>query len=290
MTSLRQRMLEDMQLRGLSQRTQEAYVRAVRRLAEHYGKSPDQISEDELRQYFLHLQQEQHVSRSVFSLALCGIKFFYQHTLHQAWPILDLIRPPKEQKLPVVLSIGEVRQILDGVRLPRHRVCLTTIYSCGLRLREGVYLQVGDIDSTRMLVHIRHAKGGRDRYVPLPERTLALLRQYWATHRHPRWLFPASFGVDTSPSEATAAMAPSGVQRAFGLARESSGVQKHATVHTLRHSWATHLLEAGLNLRLIQLYLGHNSLRTTARYLHLTPTTQGAAVDTINQLMEGLSW
>jgi integrase/recombinase XerD len=288
MTPLRQRMMEDLQLRGLSAKTQEAYLRAVRQLAEHYHKSPDLITEEELRLYFLYLKNDQHISSSGFSIALCGLKFFYERTLHREWTTLDLARPVREKKLPVVLSVAEVRQILDCLRRPHYRVCLTTIYSCGLRLREGVSLQVGDIDRERMMLHIRQGKGNKDRYVPLPDNTLILLRQYWSTHRHPVWLFPAPTRAGVSPSSATQPMDESGVQRAFKAALQESGVQKDASVHTLRHSYATHLLEAGVNLRLIQAYLGHSSPKTTARYTHLTREANALATDAINRVMQPL--
>ena len=159
MTTLRQKMIEDMQLHSFSERTQDSYLRAVRQLAAYFNKPPDQISEEELRLYFLYLKNDKQVSRSGFTIALCGLKFFYERTLHREWVILDLPRRTREKKLPAVLSTAEVRQILMCLRRPYYRVCLTTIYSCGLRLREGVYLQVGDIDSERMMLHIRHAKG-----------------------------------------------------------------------------------------------------------------------------------
>jgi site-specific recombinase XerD len=263
-------MIEDMQLRGLSERTQWAYVTAVRQLAEHYGKSPDQIGDKELRQYFLYLTNEKKASRSTCTVALCAFKFLYEQTLKQEWSTLNLVRPPREKKLPVVLSIEEVHRILGSVRRPYYRVYLSTIYSCGLRLQEGLQLQVPDIDSDRMLLHVRQGKGRKDRYVPLPVRTLALLRDYWATHRHPVWLFPAKARGGLPQPTATDPMARRSVQYAFRMALKDSGIHKRATIHTLRHSWATHLLEAGVNLRLIQSYLGHNSPSTTSRYTHLT--------------------
>jgi integrase/recombinase XerD len=282
MTPLRQKMIEDMQLRGLSQRTQDSYVRVVRQLAEYYRKPPDQVTEAELRQYFLYLKNEKQVSCSTCTQALCGLKFFYQHTLRRDWTVLDFIRPPQEQKLPVILSVAEVRAVLSRVRQPHYRVCLSTIYACGLRLLEGVHLQVADIDSGRMLLHVRGGKGNKDRYVPLPERTLAQLRQQWGRHRQPRWLFP---GRGLSASEP---MEERGVQKAFRAALTESGLPKAASVHTLRHSYATHLLEAGVDLRQIQSYLGHDSLATTALYTHLTPAGTANAVAVINQLMTDL--
>jgi integrase/recombinase XerD len=284
MSALRQRMIEDMQLRGLSERTQESYIRAVRQLAEYYGKSPDRVSEEELRQYFLYLKNEKHASRSTCTLALCGIKFFYEYTLHRDWPTLSFVRPAHERKLPVVLSRKEVCRILGCLRQPHYRVCLSTIYACGLRLQEGVQLQVADIDGARNLLHVRLGKGAKDRYVPLPERTIEMLRAYWITHRHPVWLFPARKGVTT----ATGPMCESGVQRAFRAALQESGVQKPATVHTLRHSYATHLLEAGVNLRIIQVYLGHNSPSTTALYTHLTRPAELLATEVLNRLLQDL--
>ena len=288
MTRLRQRMIEDMQLRGLSEGTQRVYVTAVRQLAEHYGKSPDCIDEEELRQYFLYLINDKPIADSTFTVALCGIKFFYQRTLQQEWPTFDLVRSPREQKLPVVLSIAEVHRILSCIRRPQYRVCLNTIYACGLRISEGVHLQVRDIDSERMMVHVRHGKRSKDRYIPLPTHTLEMLRQHWSTHRHAVWLFPQRLRTGEPPSAATKPMTTRGVQQCFKAALQDSGVQKEATVHTLRHSYATHLLEAGVSLRVIQAYLGHSSPETTAIYTHLTRKTEDMAAETINRLMGDL--
>ncbi|MBC8445938.1 MAG: tyrosine-type recombinase/integrase [Chloroflexi bacterium] len=290
MTPLRRRMVEDMQLRGLSEKTQNGYVRAVRQLAEHYDESPQNITDEELRQYFLHLTNVKHLSPSTIRVTLYGIKFLFQHTLRKEWPTLDLVRPRREKKLPVVLSVAEVRRILGIIRRPRYRVCLSTIYACGLRLREGVHLQVRDIDSDRMMVHVRHGKGAKDRYVPLPVPALEMLRRYWRTHRHPEWLFPAPTKSGVPLSTATKPMSVSGVQRAFKAALQESGIQKDASVHTLRHSYATHLLEAGVNLRVIQAYLGHSSPQTTAIYTHLTRKAEDLAAKAIDRVMGDLRW
>lgn len=286
MTPLRQKMIEDLQLRGKSKRTQESYVRVVRQLAEYYGKPPDQLNDEELRQYFLYLQNERKLSSSSCRVALCGLKFLYEVTLGRRWPMLEVVRPVKEEKLPVILSRAEVKRILACLEQPVYRACLGTIYSCGLRLLEGVQLQVQQIDSERQALHLRQAKGRKDRYVPLPERTLKMLRGYWGSHRNPVWLFPRakSGGLAT----ASRPRHESGVQKAFRKALEASGVNKAASVHTLRHSWATHLLEAGVNLRLIQEWLGHKSLTTTAIYTHLTVKAQGQASQVINELMADL--
>ncbi len=288
MTALRQRMIECLQLRGLSARTQESYLRAVRQLAEHYHKSPDLISEEELRQYFLYLKNVKHYARNTITIAICGIKFFFERVLEREWSIFNLVRPAPDKKLPVVLSREEVRQILRCLKLPRYQACLKTIYSCGLRLQEGTNLHLADIDSARLMIHVRHGKGAKDRYVPLPERTLQLLRQYWLTHRHPLLLFPAEGRHHIDLAQATEPLSKSSVQKAFHAAWQESGNNKPASVHTLRHSWATHLLEAGVNLRLIQEWLGHNSPATTSVYTHLTVKAEQLGALTIDQLMTDL--
>ncbi len=288
MTELRKRMIECLQLRGLSERTQEAYVRAVRQLSEHYHKSPDLISEEELRQYFLYLKNDKHYSRPTMTIAICGLRFLYKDTLNREWAIFGIVRPAPEKKLPVILSVAEVRQILSSIRLPRYKVCLSTIYSCGLRLQEGTNLQVADIDSARMMLHVRHGKGAKDRYIPLPERTLQLLRQYWKQHRNPVLLFPAEGRNHIDLARATEPMSKSSVQDAFHAGLKESRLNKAASVHTLRHSWATHLLEAGVNLRLIQEWLGHSSPATTSVYTHLTVKAEQLGAAAINQLMSDL--
>lgn len=290
MTSLRQQMTEEMQLRGLSSRTQQSYLNGVRQLAEYYHKPPDQIDEGELRQYFLYLMNEKQLSPSSCRVAHYAIRFLYVHTLGQSWPEGLVVRPQKETKLPVVLSVEEVQRVLSSVRKARYRVCLSTIYACGLRLNEGVSLRVANIDSARMSLHVRQGKGAKERYVPLPEVTLEMLRTFWATHRHPTWLFPGRPGEGEPYAAADKAMSASGVQRAISAAAKGCGIQKHVTVHTLRHSYATHLLEAGINLRLIQAYLGHSSPKTTARYTHLTRPAEEAASEAINRIVAGVTW
>jgi site-specific recombinase XerD len=274
-------MIEDMQLRGLSARTQDQYVHAVKQLAGYFHRSPDQLNDEDLRKYFLYLTNEKKLSRSTTTIALCGIKFLYQTTLQQEWPTLELVRPAYERRLPVVLSREEVRRILAEVHTPIYRVCLTTIYSCGLRLLEGAQLRMPDIDSGRMMLRI-HGKRNKDRYVPLPMRTLERLRELWRTHRSPEWMFPSSRLGNSRPLTASA------VQCAFREALKAAGVGKPAHVHTLRHSYATHLLEAGVNLRIIQEYLGHRSARSTQLYTHLTRKIRDSVTDPLNQLMQDL--
>jgi site-specific recombinase XerD len=261
----------------------------VRQLAEHFGRAPERVSPEELRQYFLHLKTERRFSRSSSTQAICAIKLFWEKSLHRPWPAeVEFVRANPQFKLPVVLAAAEVRRILAAVPALDHRVALVTIYSCGLRLSEGLNLEVGDIDSQRMLLHIRGGKGNRDRYVPLPQRTLLLLRECWKTHRHPRFLFPAKGHNGRAVVTATEPMCRATLQRAFRLAREASGVTKHCHVHTLRHSYATHLLEQGENLRQIQVNLGHKSPTVTALYTHLTSLCQTQHQKRLNAFMNDL--
>jgi site-specific recombinase XerD len=240
---------------GFSERTQETYLRVIRQLAEHYGRPPDQLSEAELRQYFLYLKNDKRASRSSCTQVLSALKFLYEQRLRRKWPILDFVRPAPEHKLPVILSVEEVRRLL----------------------------QVRDIDSSGMLLHVRGGKGNKDRYIPLPQRVLEQLRHYWRTHGQPVWLFPRRNLTMNEP------MDESGLQRAFRAALQDSGLNKPASIHSLRHSYATHLLEAGVNLRQIQSYLGHNSLSSTAIYTHLTQHGAAKAVAVINQVMADLA-
>jgi integrase/recombinase XerD len=284
-TALRKRMHQDLQLAGLSERTQETYLRAVRQLADHFHTPPDRLTEQQVRDYFLHLKNDRKLSTSSLAIAYRSIKFFYSHTAPRDWTTLKKLRVRRDKKLPDVLSVDEVRRLIDAVRNHRHRAYFWTIYSLGLRLGEGLHLQVGDIDSARMLVHVHRGKGAKDRYVPLPSRTLKVLREYWTTHRHPQWLFPAT-GLDHKQAAlATGPMDRSSVQAVMRRVVQELKFQKAISIHSLRHSYATHLLEAGVNLRVIQQYLGHSSLETTMVYLHLTTASQEQAVTRIEALM-----
>ena len=285
MKPLRERMMEDLQLKGYSQSTQKLYLSAVRQLCEHFNKPPGRITEGDLRDYFLYGKNVKKWSRSTSTVALCGIKFFFDHTIKRPWPTLLFIRPGRNKTLPVVLSRDEVHQLLHSIRLLRYRVCLSTIYSCGLRLSEGTHLKVENVDSDRGFLIIRQSKGNKDRNVPLPQKTLQLLRQQWVEHRNNSWIFPS---VVHGKINAEKPISKSGVQSAFRKALKAAGIHKKASVHTLRHSWATHLLEAGVNLRLIQVWLGHSTPSTTSIYTHLTQAAQTAAVKSINTIMADL--
>lgn len=282
------RNLQDLQLRGMARDTQDNYTRAVRKVAEHYNKLPDQITEEELREYFLYLKNVRKYGRSASTLAMCGLKFFYTYTLKRDWPTLTLVRAPQEHKLPVVLSREEVRRVLSSIRIFRHRACLSTIYACGLRISEATHIGIGDIDSAHMRLHVKHGKGGKDRFVPLPMATLKMLRQFWLTHRNKIWLFPSPGRSGTHMSTATDPLPINSVQMVFKAAVRECGIYKRVSVHTLRHSYATHLLEDGVNLRLIQEYLGHSSPKTTAIYTHLTTTVHDSGHRAVNALVDEL--
>jgi site-specific recombinase XerD len=279
-------MLQDMQLAGFQERTQEAYLWAVRQLAAYTCLSPDKITEEQLRQFFLHLRNEKNSARGTLSIVYSAIRFFYTHTVHRDWETLRNLRVTKERKLPAVLSVAQVRQLLESVKKLRHRAFFVTVYSLGLRSQEARHLQVGDIDSQRMLVHVHRGKGAKDRYVPLPDKTLVTLRDYWATHRNPTWLFPTLGRYPEDAANADRVTSDSGVRACLRRIVAELGWEKSGIcIHTLRHSYATHLLEAGVNLRQIQKYLGHSSLITTTLYLHLTTQGEEQARAKINQLM-----
>jgi integrase/recombinase XerD len=285
MTPLRKRMIEDLQLRGCSPATQQAYLWAVQKLARHYQKSPELLNEEELRAYFLHLRTVEHCAPGTLKIALSGIKFCLVVTLQRSWPSLGLIRPGREKKLPVVLSRAEVRALLQAVRAPVYRVCLSTIYACGLRISEGVAVQVDQIDSQRMVLRVR-GKGNKDRQVPLSTSTVENLRHFWKLHRSRPWLFPASLQPRTSQDQGH--VDPDNLRQAFHAARQQSRINKPASVHSLRHSYATHLLEAGVSLRLIQEILGHRNPATTAIYTHLTAQVHAQLAEPLQALTQGL--
>jgi integrase/recombinase XerD len=280
-------MVGELRVRGYSERTVEAYVAAVAALCRHCGRLADRLSEDEVRAYLLYLTHDKQVAQGTFSIALGGIRFLFRQVLGRPWGVLEVARPRRQSKVPVVLSRGEVLRVLEAVRIPVYRVCLATIFTCGLRLMEGATLTVPQVDSARMLLHI-HGKGGKDRLVPLPEKTLAMLRDLWRTHRSPKWLFPAPtrHGVPHSLASDPGPVTRSSLQGAFRRALQASGIHKHAHVHTLRHSYATHLLELGASTRVVQAHLGHSSVRTTEKYTHLTRELREAARDPVNRLLD----
>ena len=261
MTALRQRLIEDLQVRNYSPRTVEAYVAAVAKLAKHFMKSPDELTSEELRGFQVALLAKK-TSWSQFNQIVCGLRFFYGTTLGRSEVVQTLPYGKKPKVLPVVLSMEEVAQLLAAAKPGRERMLLETAYGCGLRISELLGLQVTDIDASRMVVTVRHGKGAKDRQVPLSARLLSALRRWWSTHRHPRWLFPGK-----TPARP---LSDGMVQRIAQRVVKRAGLRKKATLHTLRHSYATHLLEAGVDVVTLQKLLGHSDLSTTARYLHLS--------------------
>ena len=281
-----QKSMRALQLAGMSKRTQECYTRSVRMLADFYNKTPDQISETQLQDYFLQRRNTDKWSAATMRICYSGIKFFFINVLQRDWHTLALIHAKREQRLPTVLSIDEVRTILTTVSTPQNKAYLTAVYSCGLRLHEALFLQVSDIDSDRMRIHVHRGKGAKDRYVPLPEQTLNILRSYWKLHRNPVWIFPRLGRSGKEGPAATIPMNKSSVQGALRRVLTQLKLKKRISVHTLRHSYATHLLEAGVNIRRIQQYLGHHSLSSTMVYLHLTTQGHERAYGIINDLMQ----
>ena len=268
--SLRQRMSQDLQLRGMAKRTHDGYLREVRKLAAYYNLPPDQLCEQQVGDYLLHLINDCQFAPGSLRVAYSGIKFFYSVTEPRDWSVLKKLRLPKQKTLPAVLTRDEVHRLIGAIRQPRNAAYFWTVYSLGLRLEEGLNLQVGDIDSGRMMIHVHRGKGAKDRYLPLPQSTLTILRGYWSTHRHPALLFPA-IGRNKKAARATARpMDATTVQGCMKRVVDKLQFKKKVSIHTLRHSVATHLFEAGVSLRWIQKFLGHSSLQTTLIYLHLT--------------------
>lgn len=260
MTPLRQRFLDEMRRRHYSPRTIDAYLAGLIKLVRHFHRSPDQLSVDDLRTFQLHLI-EQRVSWSVFNQVTCALRFFYAHVLLKPEFVPFVVYGRKtRQRLPVILSPDEVRRLLEAVAQPRHRLMLRTSYAGGLRISEVLHLRVADIDSARMLLWVRAGKGGKDRGVPLSPTLLGELRDWWRRHRPTEWMFANDQGQPYHPA---------GLQRACTAAARRAGLTKAPTVHTLRHCYATHLLEAGVDLPTLQRLLGHSSVQTTMRYLHL---------------------
>ena len=265
MTSLRQRMLEDMQVRRLSPFTQRAYVGTVARFARYFDRSPERLGPEQIRAYQVYLATERRLATSSLLVAVAALRFLYRVTLRKRWSFDDVIPAPKKpQSLPVVLSPQEVVQFLDAVKAAKHRAILTTCYASGLRISEAVRLTVSAIDSERMVLRITKGKGQKDRYVMLSPKLLAVLRAWWKVERPRHWLFPGE--------RPEAPITRSAVQIACRIASRRARLVKAVTPHSLRHAFAVHLLEAGTDLRTIQLLLGHRSLQTTARYLRVATT------------------
>jgi integrase/recombinase XerD len=280
-----------LQLAGMSERTQECYTRAVRLLVEFYEKTPDLVTEPELEDYFLHRRNASKWSAATLRIAYSGIKFFFIHVLQRDWHIFSYLKAKREQRLPCILSREEVFSILNHLTTFHNYAFHSTVYGCGLRISEALALQVSDIDGKRMMIHVHRGKGAKDRYVPLAQDTYQLLRRYWSSHKNPVLIFPAlGRGGNEGPS-ATTHMALDSAQGAFRRAKFAAGITKRrVSVHTLRHCYATHLLEAGVNPRVIQRYMGHANLETTMIYFHLTQKGTEDACKIINSTMKGFRY
>lgn len=284
MTNLRKKMIEDMKLAGLAQKTQETYVYAVSRLAQYYDRSPEQITDEELRVYLIdHINN---YARNTTRIALSGIKFFYEKTIRKTMPIFDLIKQPKQKQLPVVLTNEEVNRIINRIKVPRHKACLALIYGCGLRPKEAVNLKPENIDSQRMTVHIKNAKGAKDRYVPLQEDLVNLLRKYYKTHRNPHLVFPAPGRNEKQESTSKKPLPIKSIQHTLRQVLMECKISKSVQLRTFRHSYATHLLEKGADIRIIQEHLGHASPDATMIYTQLTPLLREGVREKINSLLK----
>jgi site-specific recombinase XerD len=272
---LRRRMIEDMTVRNLSPATQRSYVHAVTKFSRYFGRSPDRLGLEDVRTFQVHLASKG-ISWASLNQIVAALRFFYGVTLGQADVPERIAYAREPRKLPVVLSADEVVQFLEAIPSLKNRTALTTAYAAGLRASEAVHLKVGDIDSSRMVIRVEHGKGGKDRYVMLSQQLLGILRTYWRLARPKYWLFPGR--NDDRPIE------PNVLHAACRSACAAAGLTKKVTVHTLRHSFATHLLENGTDIRIIQVLLGHNNLSTTARYTQVATATIGKTISPLDRL------
>ena len=276
MTELRRRMLEELRLRNYASNTIAVYLRCVANFAQYFRASPDRLGPEHIRQYQLLLVQRKKISWALFNQTVCALRFFYRHVLHRDWIIEHIPYPRHEEKLPVVLSPAEVAAVFEATRNLKHRTILMTIYAAGLRVSEVTHLRVADIDSQRQVICVRQGKGRKDRQVMLSPKLLELLRIYWKRYRPTVWLFPGT----TLEHPITRGTVFAICQQAGAAAHLS----KRISPHTLRHCFATHLLEDAIDLRRIQVLLGHRHLKTTAKYLHVSNLAVRTTVSPLDRL------
>jgi len=262
MSALREKMVMELQLRGLTPKTQHIYIREVANLARYFGKSPDRLGEAELKEYLLFLMNDRGLSQGTYRFYTAGLKFFYRHTLKREGVIANIKYPTRKRTLPVVLDLSEVEALFSVTENIKHKAILMVTYSAGLRLSETSHLKIADIDSKRMMVRVQQGKMSKDRYSILSQRTLECLRQYWREYRPKEWLFEGQKEGDH--------IGLTSIRNIFHAAKERAGITKHVTVHSLRHAFATHLIESGTSLHHVQLLLGHRSPTTTTVYLHVS--------------------
>jgi integrase/recombinase XerD len=275
MGSLREQMTQDLQLKGTTAKTQHIYFREVTKLAKHYSKSPDELGENEIKEYLLHLK-ESGLADGTFRFYAAGIKFLYSTTLQQRW-VDDIKFGRRPLKLPVVLDLSEVEALFSVTDNIKHKAVLMIMYSSGLRISELMNLKITDIDSKLMMVYIRQGKGGKDRYSILSQRALQCLRQYWREYHPKEWLFEGNKGSH---------LCMTSIQNIFVDAKKRAGIKKPASPHTLRHSFATHLIESGVSLHHVQLLLGHRSPNTTTVYLHVSKMNLAQVVSPLDKVSE----
>jgi site-specific recombinase XerD len=262
MGTLREQMVEELQLRGITPKTQKAYLQEVRDFALYFGKPPEEMGEQEIREYLIYILKEKNASEGTFKNCRSALKFLYRTTLKRDWVVENIPCPKSKRKLPVVLDLSEVHALFSVTKNLKNRAMLMITYSSGLRINETAHLRVSDIDSKRMMVRVRYGKGGKERYTILSHTALECLREYWRKYRPTDWLFPG--WKKNSP------ISISCIQMAFRNAKKLAGITKPASTHMLRHSFATHLVEAGTDLHRVQLLLGHASPKTTTIYLHVS--------------------
>ena len=278
----RERMQSDMRLRDLRPRTIEGYLLAIRLFIERVGKEPEKLKEEDVRTYVLHLRDDRHQAPSSINIAICALRFFFNFTLQRDFEVFNLLRVHRTRSLPVVLSRWEVCALLSVIRHPVRRMLLTTIYALGLRIGEGLHLERSHIDGARGIVWIRDGKGGKDRRVPLPKPILLRLRRYWKEERSESTIPLLFVSAEGKPIHETT------IQKTFNAAQEEAKIPRRATVHTLRHSYATHLVENGISLRTIQDILGHKSMKTTEVYMHVTLPGTEHLQEVLDRLMADL--
>jgi integrase/recombinase XerD len=265
MTPLRQRMLHDMQIRNLAENTQKSYLQQVSSFARHFRRTPETLGPEEIRAWTIYLVNERKLAPSSVQLAVGALRFLYRVTLKREWSDEHFPLPKKPVRLPVILSFDEVKAFFDAIPSLKHRAMLMTAYAAGLRISEVAHLKAIDIDSQRMVIRVNQGKNHKDRYVMLSPRLLEILRAYWHDAQPRDWLFPGD--IPGRP------ITPCAIRLACNMARERSGIKKPITPHSLRHAFATHLLETGADVRRIQLLMGHRSLSTTSRYLRIATST-----------------
>jgi integrase/recombinase XerD len=281
MKRLRDQMLADLQLSGATPRTQKTYLREAGNLAKYFNRSPADLGEDELKEYMLYLMKERHLSEGTFRFYVAALKFLYRTTLRREWAVEKIRYPRAKRKLPIVLDLSEVESLFAVTPNLKHKAILMITYSSGLRASETARLKITDIDSKRMMVRVTQGKGGKDRYSILSQTTLEHLRQYWRKYHPTEWLFNGAKKNDP--------ISTNSIQQLFYKAKKQAGITKPASVHTLRHSFATHLIEAGTSLHHVQLLLGHRSPTTTTVYLHVSRLNLAQVTSPLDKAVQQVS-